>query len=360
MLAYMMYPDWIKPEVFSFLDLPSFLSFLNVVRWYGLMYIIGLVLFNYQANYLLKHDNFKTINKKVFDDLLFVGIIGLILGGRIFSCIVYDFYYYIYHPLEILIPFRNGQFVGFSGMSYHGAVLGIIIALAIASKVKKINPHEIVDLVFPAAPLGYTFGRLGNFINAELYGRITASPIGMLFPNKTTEFLPTTLPEVQKVITKLGWKINESAGEVYNKAGELVEGAYINGMINLPRHPSQLYEAFFEGIVLFLIMWFPARKYKPFKGSMGAIYMGGYAIARFFIEFFRQPDKQFADGDPDKYIGFVAGQLSMGQILSIFMLIFAIGFGVFFYYYKPQESAEIEKNNNTTNKNKERRKRKKK
>jgi phosphatidylglycerol---prolipoprotein diacylglyceryl transferase len=340
MLAYIDYPSWLKPEVFGFLNLPAN-HILNIFRWYGLAYIIGIIIAYFMVMYLLKNDKeqYKTLNKKIIDDLFFWGILGLILGGRIFSCLVYDFPHYSKYPLEILIPFRDGQFVGFQGMAYHGAVIGVFLVCVIYVILKKLDPRELADLFFPAVPLAYTLGRLANFANAELYGRITSHPIGMLFPY--ADRMPITLPEVQKVITELGWKINEATLTVVDKAGNLINNGLgkmiIAGqehtVINLPRHPSQLYEAFFEGIVLFLIIWFPARKFKPFKGFLASVYLCGYAIARICIEYFRQPDSQFANYESGKYIGYIVGNLTMGQILSWGMLLFGIGLGVFFYFY---------------------------
>ena len=271
MIAYINFPSWITPEVFGFLNLPQG-HFLNLFRWYGLMYIIGIMISYFQSMYILKHDNLPTLNKKIIDDYYFWAIIGLVLGGRIFSCLVYDFGYYSKHIFEIILPFRNGQFVGFQGMAFHGAVIGVFIVSFIFVKLKEINFRELCDLVFPIIPLGYTFGRIANFINAELWGRITARPIGMLFPNANK--MPLNLKRVQVIINKLGWQINEATNmvldangnEVKNVLGKVFDsrsGLYPDTIgINLPRHPSQLYEAFFEGIVLFLILWFPARKFK--------------------------------------------------------------------------------------------------
>jgi len=159
-------------------------------------------------------------------------------------------------------------------MSYHGGLIGVIFAAWYYVRKEKLDWWNVVDLYIPAIPLGYTFGRLGNFINGELYGRLTTSPIGMYFPMAP--------------------------------AGEL-------------RHPSQLYEAFFEGIFLFAILW-SIRKIKLPKGAMLALYLIGYGVVRFFIEYFREPDA---------HIGFVFLSFSMGQILCSLM----IAGGIFLYFY---------------------------
>lgn len=354
MLAYIDFPTWISPYVFGFLHLPKD-NFLNLFRWYGMMYIIGILIAYFQTLYLLKKDNFQTLNKKIIDDYYFWGIIGLVLGGRIFSCLVYNFNYYSTHITEILVPYQDGKFIGYSGMAFHGAVIGVTLVTLLYVKIKNINFREICDLISPVIPFGYTFGRIANFINQELWGRITASPIGILFP--TAEKMPINITETQTVVAKLGWKIDLAANIVKNTKGEEIKNVLGNieiinkdgnisnltPGINLPRHPSQLYEATFEGLILFIIIWFIARKYKPFKGFLFPVYLCGYALFRFFIEFFRQPDSQFADIATGKYIGFIFGNISMGQLLSILMFLTGIGICFYFYY--------LSKNNKTIKKN---------
>ena len=364
MLAYIDFPSWITPEVFGFLKLPQG-HFLNLFRWYGLMYIIGIMISYFQSMYILKHDNLPTLNKKIIDDYYFWAIIGLVFGGRIFSCIVYDFEYYSKHLHEIIIPFRDGQFIGFQGMAFHGAAIGVFLTILIFVKLKKLNFRELCDLTASVIPLGYTFGRIANFINQELWGKITGSPIGMLFSN--ADKVPIKLKEVQTVISKLGWQVNETANivmdangnEIKNVLGKVIdESGFISSItgVNLPRHPSQLYEAFFEGIVLFLIVWFPARKFKPFKGFLAPVYIAGYAIARIIIEFFRQPDSQFMNIEKGKYTGYIIGSLTMGQILSWLMLFFAIGLGVYFYFLSKKDELKPLKINSSKNKKKRRKK----
>ena len=154
-------------------------------------------------------------------------------------------------------------------MSYHGGVIGVVIALLVFTRSQKRGFFETFDLFIPSIPLGYTFGRLGNFINGELYGRVTDASIGMYFPLAPTNEL---------------------------------------------RHPSQLYEAFFEGIVLFVVLWL-LRKKSVFTGFLSAIYLFGYGFVRFFIEYFREPDAQ---------LGFVLLNFSMGQVLCFLMMIAGI------------------------------------
>ncbi len=334
MLLYIDFPSWLTPEVFGAFQLPAWLGFLKILRWYGIAYIVGIAIAYYQMTYILKKDPIANLDKKRFDDYLFWGIIGLVLGGRIFSCLVYDFEIYSKNPLGILIPFHNGQFVGFQGMAYHGAVIGVLVVSLIFVRKYKIDFRSLCDVVFPAIPLGYTLGRIANFINGELWGRITSSPIGVLFPDATK--LPLTLPEVQQTITDLGWNINTLTGTALDRAGNDISGviAFVGStqMINLPRYPSQLFEALLEGIVLFLILWFPARKFKPFKGFTAPVYLAGYSVFRLMLEFFRQPDSQFADLSAGKYHGFIFAGVTMGQILSVLMIIGSIW--LFFYFRK--------------------------
>jgi len=298
MPLFIQYPSWLKPEIIP--GLP--------VRWYGLMYI-----FAFATTYILYRIQIKERKFPMTEDdlssLFTWGILSLIIGARLFSTLIYETRdTYIKQPWLIFWPFRNGRFTGLQGMSYHGGTFAALLAVIIFAKVKKFNFREICDMMVAGIPLGYTFGRLGNFINAELYGRATASPIGMIFPNATK--LPANEPWV---------------AEIAEKTGAVINGA----IVNLPRHPSQLYEAFFEGIVLWAIIWF-FRKRKPFKGFLIGLYVIGYGFFRFIIEYFREPD-----ADLGYRIEFVKSTLpvayahplfsfSTGQILCFLMIIFGI------------------------------------
>ncbi len=347
MLLYIDYPSWLKPEIFSFLNIGPSNPLYNL-KWYSFMYIVALFLSYVQANVMIKLENYK-MTKKSIEEIYFWAIVGMILGARIFFCIIYDFGYYIHHPLEILIPIRDGVFIGFQGLSYHGGAIGIFLGILISSRSLKINFRDLCDVIFPSIPLGYTFGRIGNFINGELYGRVTASPIAVLFPN--AEKLPLTLPDVTNVISKLGWNVDVAANTVTNSAGEVINNVLgkiaLNGnivtAINLPRHPSQLYEALFEGIFIFLLMWFVLRKFKPFKGVRAPIYLASYGVVRFILEFFRQPDMQFADVSANKFTGYIVGHISMGQILCLIMILVAVISYIYLYYLDKKEKASLVK-----------------
>ncbi len=246
-------------------------------QYYGLLYIVAFGTTYLLVLYRLRHEESFGVSKDQVLDLTTYMIFGLIIGARLGYVLFYNFSYYLRHPLEIFLPFEfsNGiSFIGFSGMSYHGGLVGIIISGWLYIRKTNLNFWEMVDLYVPVIPLGYTFGRIGNFINGELYGRKTTAWLGLYFP--------------------------------------AAPGAAL-------RHPSQLYEAFFEGIFLFTILW-SVRKIQKGPGTMLAYYLFGYGVIRFVLEYFRQPDA---------HIGFVFMSLSMGQILCGVMA----ASGILIYYY---------------------------
>jgi phosphatidylglycerol:prolipoprotein diacylglycerol transferase len=261
MNLYINFPSWLKPEIIP--GLPF--------RWYGLMYLVAFVITYFLFVYQVRNRKLEISNDQIMN-FFFWAIIGLLLGARLLAALVYDpTGMYLRKPWLIFWPFdENWNFTGLQGMSYHGGLIGAVIACVIFGYIKKIDLAEWGDMLVTAIPLGYTFGRLANFINGELYGRVTASPFGMIFP-KARRF-PIT---------------EDWVAEMTEKTGVPVE----DGFVNLPRHPSQLYEAFFEGIGLWLIMWFIFRKNKPFKGFMIGLYIIGYGFFRFLIEYVRQPDE---------------------------------------------------------------------
>ena len=233
MSLFINYPSWISPYVIK--GLP--------IRWYAVMYVFAFATAYILFMGLLKEKENRDIKKESAEDLFIYCVIGLLIGARLGSCLFYDdALYYLSHPWLIFWPFRNGEFVGLPGMSYHGGVIGAIVAGLIYTKVKKISFLRFADLITSAIPFAYTWGRLGNFINGELYGRVTTSRMGMVFP--TAERFSTTHQWVRSVA--------DTVGIVYSP------GDYVN----LPRWPSQLFEAFFEGIVLGIIIWFVVRKIK--------------------------------------------------------------------------------------------------
>ena len=248
------------------------------VQYYGVMYLVAFGLTYFLAAGRLKREGGWNLSADHLQGLLTTAIIGLVIGARLGYVLIYNFSYYMQNPLEIFLPFSfvNGvHFQGFTGMSYHGGLAGTILCTWWYIKKYKLSFRRTADLLVPCIPIGYTFGRIGNFINGELWGRITTSPIGMYFPDAPGNAL---------------------------------------------RHPSQLYEAFGEGILLFAVLWTLKNRVK-LPGAMLAIYLMGYGMVRFIIEYFRQPDSQ---------IGFVFLSFSMGQILCTLMILAGAGLLAFY------------------------------
>lgn len=242
------------------------------VRYYGLMYIVAFAVVYVLSFYRLKHEDYG-YNRDAVENYFVWAILGLMIGARLGYVIFYNFTYYAAHPLETVLPFSftgGFHFTGLAGMSYHGGLIGVIAGTALFCRKYKIKFWQFVDFLIPSIPLGYTFGRIGNFINGELYGRITDVSWGMYFPSD---------------------------------------------MSNRLRHPSQLYEAFFEGIFLFLILW-SIRKRRLFDGFFLGLYIIGYGTVRFFIEFVREPDS---------HIGYFFGLVTLGQILCLCMVLTGAG-----------------------------------
>ena len=248
-------PEKLNPVFFSVESL--------TIYWYSIMYLVGFMVVSLLLYWRVSKKETDIIWNDIFD-LLLNSFLGVIIGGRIGYVIFYNLAYFLTNPIEIIFPFaENGQFIGIYGMSYHGGVLGFILVIYLFCKKRKLNFWKTTDFILPAIPAGYFFGRVGNFLNSELYGRVTSGRWGMNFGG---------------------------------------------GVL---RHPSQLYEAFFEGIVLFLILWLARNKFSKKAGMISGLYLLGYGIFRFGIEFFREPDVQ---------LGFFFNYLTLGQILSIIMM----------------------------------------
>ncbi len=313
---YINYPTWIHPEIFPGVPV------LGLIRWYGLMYIFAFGTAYYILKKLQKEgaldstDNNGQLRKATEEDIfnfIATGIVFLLIGARIFSTLVYDTSgIYWKKPWLIFWPFNsNGQFTGLAGMSYHGGFIGGLLGMIFWCKKNKRPTLKWIDAMVTAIPLGYTFGRLGNFLNGELYGRITNASWGIVFPN------------AERFSTSLQW-----VRDFAETCGIQLSGNFVN----LPRHPSQLYEAFFEGIVLFLIIW-ALHKKKPFDGFSSAIYTTGYGIFRFFIEYFREPDSdigfRFAtSSNAPIYANTSLLNISTGQVLCMLMIAGGIALGV--------------------------------
>jgi phosphatidylglycerol:prolipoprotein diacylglycerol transferase len=234
------------------------------LRWYGLMYVIAFIAFITLGKWRARHGLGAGITEKDVDDMLIYGVFGVILGGRLGYVLFYKPHYYLEHPAEIVQIWTGG-------MSFHGGFIGVLVAVAIFCWLKKRRWLTTMDFIAPLVPLGLGAGRIGNFINGELPGRYTDVPWGMWFPQADPE------PHL--------------------------------------RHPSQIYQFALEGIVLFALMWWYARKPRP-PGAVSGLFLIGYGLQRFLVEFTRAPDD---------FLGLLALNLSMGQWLSIPMVLIGIG-----------------------------------
>ncbi len=298
MLNYIHFPEWISPTIIP--GLPF--------RWYSVMYMVAFIITFLLFRYQQKRDSRLSLDEDATYTLFFFLILGLLLGARLFSTLFYTpGGYYWTHPWMIFLPFNSQwQFTGFQGMSYHGGLVGALVAGFLYCRKKGLHFLQIADAVVVGVPLGYTFGRLGNFINGELWGRVTTKSWGVIFPDAPS--FSTAKSWVRDIADTLGMEY--TAGD----------------MINLPRHPSQLYEAFFEGVGLWLVLWFLVRKRHTFHGAIVSLYIVGYGLARFVIEYFREPDAGLdfiIQGGAQVYptaLFFSFLNISMGQIFSFLMI----------------------------------------
>jgi phosphatidylglycerol:prolipoprotein diacylglycerol transferase len=250
-------------------DPVAFQIFSLEIRWYSLAYIIGILLGWVYCKIKLIEDE-KLLN--LFDDFITFLIVGIILGGRLGYALFYNLEYYLENPIEIFMVWNGG-------MSFHGGLIGVVLATILFSKKNKINHFIFLDLVALSAPIGIFFGRVANFINSELYGRTTDVPWSV-------QFL-------------------------------LID--------NIKRHPSQLYEAFLEGVVLFFILgYFFKKNYLKKPGQISGLFLIFYSLFRFFTEYFRSPDPQ---------IGYLILNLTMGQLISVVFLML----GALIFFIKKNE-----------------------
>ncbi|MDR2658919.1 MAG: prolipoprotein diacylglyceryl transferase [Spirochaetaceae bacterium] len=296
------FPDWLKPEIIP--GLP--------VRWYGLMYIIAFAVAFLMYRKQVHERNFPMTNDQI-SSLFFWAILGLLLGARIFATWVYETSdIYVRQPWLVFWPFRGGRFTGLQGMSYHGGFIGCLLGAILWCVVHRYDIREISDMFGASIPLGYTFGRIGNFINGELYGRVTTGPLGMIFPN------------AERFSSNLEW-VREAA----EKSGVVTGASGMPSMVNLPRYPTQLFEAFFEGVFLWFICW-SLRNKKPFKGFIFSLYVLGYGVIRFIIEYFREPDSdlgyrlELAPNNLPIAFAHPLTSFSTGQVFSACMILLAV------------------------------------
>jgi phosphatidylglycerol:prolipoprotein diacylglycerol transferase len=242
------------------------------IHWYGLTYLVAFGLFLWLASLRVRqpHIAARGWTRRDVDDMLFWGVLGVVIGGRLGYALFYKPGHYLAHPLEILMVWRGG-------MSFHGGLLGVIAALAAYAKVRGQSFLDVMDLIAPCVPVGLASGRVGNFINGELWGRAAdpSLPWAMVFPQSGSA---------------------------------------------LPRHPSQIYQVLLEGLLLFVLLWLYARRERA-RGQVGAAFLAGYGVFRFIAEYFREPDS---------FLGLLALNLSMGQWLCLPMI--ALGGGLWWWF----------------------------
>jgi phosphatidylglycerol:prolipoprotein diacylglycerol transferase len=245
------------------------------IHWYGLTYLVAFGLFMFLGSRRLRHQPYATMTGatawtyKDIEDFLFMGVMGVVLGGRIGYCLFYNPGYYASHPLEVL-------FVWQGGMSFHGGMLGVVVSMIWFGRARGRSFWQVADFVAPCVPTGLASGRVGNFINGELWGRV-ADP-------------------------SLPWAM------VFRGAGDA------------PRHPSQVYQFLMEGLLLFVLLWWYARS-APQQGKVAAAFLCGYGVFRFIAEFFREPDA---------HLGLLSMGMSMGQWLCVPMILGGAGLWLYF------------------------------
>jgi phosphatidylglycerol:prolipoprotein diacylglycerol transferase len=245
------------------------------VRWYGLMYLVGFVLFAILGKYRARQNLLTGWHPRDVDDMLLYGVFGTIIGGRLGYVLFYKPLYYLGHPLEIFSVWQGG-------MSFHGGLLGVLIALWLFARTRRKRWLAVTDFVAPLVPLGLGAGRIGNFINGELWGRVTSGPWAMVFPQAGPE----------------------------------------------PRHPSQLYQFALEGVLLFIVLWVYTRRRRPL-GTASGLFLVGYGACRFVVEYAREPDS---------FLGYLTFGLTMGQWLSVPMI--AIGAAMMLWSYRRADKPE--------------------
>ncbi|KAF7599537.1 MAG: prolipoprotein diacylglyceryl transferase [Candidatus Dactylopiibacterium carminicum] len=273
------------------------------VRWYGLMYVLAFALFVLLGRWRIRNRPDLGWSRNELDDLLFYGMLGVILGGRLGYVLFYKAGFYLTHPLDILKVWEGG-------MAFHGGLLGVLFALWFFARKTRRHFLQVGDFVAPLVPTGLAAGRMGNFINGELWGRVTSpdAPWAMLFPQAW---------HADAALVKAQPALGASLVQYVDPVSQQV-------LTGLPRHASQLYQFALEGLTLFTILWLFSRKPRP-MGAVSGLFLIGYGSFRFIAEFAREPDD---------FLGLLAGQLSMGQWLSLPMVLAGVAMMIWAYRRK--------------------------
>jgi phosphatidylglycerol---prolipoprotein diacylglyceryl transferase len=250
------------------------------LHWYGISYLCAFGAFYWLAR--VRSRTYPEWDKEAISDILFYGALGVILGGRIGYALIYGWAEFSANPLSIFKIWTGG-------MSFHGGLIGVIIAMVVFARRKGRHPFDLLDFVAPCIPIGLGFGRIGNFINGELWGRLTDSPWGMIFP--------------------------QSLGAL-GLSPEALKADYLSGALNsYARHPSPLYQAFAEGVVMFVLLWLLTRR-RTARFFASGLFVLLYGVLRFITEYFREPDPQMG------YLAF--GWLTTGQLLSVPLVVLGV------------------------------------
>jgi phosphatidylglycerol---prolipoprotein diacylglyceryl transferase len=252
------------------------------IHWYGVMYLLAFAACWFLGRLRIREGRLPGVDETGYGDLLFYGMLGTVLGGRLGYILFYDLATYIAHPLDVFKVWQGG-------MSFHGGLVGVLVAAWLWSRRRGLHFFDVADFIAPLVPPGLAFGRIGNFINGELWGKFTHANWGVVFPN-APEFAGVSPAELQ---------------------ARFASGA----LAQFARHPSPLYEATLEGLVMFVVLWWYSRTPRP-RYRIAALFALMYGSFRFLVEFVRVPDAQLG------YLAF--GWLTMGQVLELPVIAFGL------------------------------------
>lgn len=318
-MLYIQFPEWIRPEIIP--GLPF--------QWYGLMYLVAFAI-TYWLTRVQVRERGLGIPDDTLLDFFFWGIVGLLLGARIFATLLFEESgFYFRNPHRIFWPFgADGSFSGFQGMNFYGGLVGAVVGFVVYARAKKLDILTLGDMIVAGVPLGYTFGRIGNFINGELFGRVTTARWGIVFP--AAESFPASEPWVAETMAAIGMEAPADPA----------------ALVNLPRHPTQLYEAFTEGVLAWLVIWFLIRKRVPFRGFIIAFYVLWYGAWRFLIDYFRMPlgsdyvIRLAADPTIPPYRLLTPWNFILSQVYSGLMVIAGVALLIGFKWWADREEAQ--------------------